>query len=160
MINAIALRIYESNHASKGEKIITGLHYKRQENENPILTNSISVCVRVNWQRLGKIDTVPLIIIPSSDKTYFLDIDARYPDSYVWLDILKYGKPSYISKGLRDPVSNSNLIWRLYRWHHICFSYSKQKSQIRFVMVSVTNCITASTNHCTFKKQAFGSVFL
>ena len=137
MINAIALKIYESNGASKGDKIITGLHYKRQENENPILTNSITTCIRVSWKRLGKRDTVPLIIIPSSNKTYFLAIDAGYPDSYVWLDILNYGKPSSILKRLHDPVSNSNLIWRLYTWHHICFSYSKQNSQIKFVMVSV-----------------------
>ena len=143
MINTIALKIYESNDASKGEKIITGLHYKKQENENPILTNSITTCVRLNWKRLGKTWTVPLIIIPSSNKTYFLDIDAGYPDSYVWLDIYKSRKPSSIYKHLYDPVSNSTLIWRRYTWHHICFSYSKQNSQMIFVMVSVTNCITA-----------------
>ena len=160
MINTIALKIYESNEASRGENVITGLHYKRRENENPILTDSITTCVRLNWKRLGKTWTVPVIIIPSSNKTYFLDIDAGYPDSGVYLDIHNYGKPSYIIEKLLDPVSNSNIIWRLYTWHHICFSYSKENSQIRFVMVSVTNCITASTNHCTFKKQAFGSVFL
>ena len=136
MINAIALKIYESNGASKGDKIITGLHYKRQENENSILTNSITTCIRVSWKRLGKRDTVPLIIIPSSSKTYFLDIDVGYPDSYVYyFDFQQF--------------SNSK-IWKLYTWQHICFSYSKKNSQIRFVMVSSTNCITASTNHCTF----------
>ena len=149
-INAIALKIYESNDPSKGEKTVTGLQYKRQDNENPILSKSITTCIRLNWKRLGKSNTVPLIIIPSSNKTYFLDIDAGYLDSYVYLDIHKYGKPSHFKKVLHDPVSNSNLIWKLYTWHHICFTYSKQNSQIRFVMVSVTNYITASTNHCTF----------
>ena len=159
MINAIALKIYESIDRSKGEKIITGLHYKRHGNENPILTNSITTCVRLNWKRLGKTNTVPLIIIPSSNKTYFLDIDAGYPDSIVWLDIHNYGKPSTILKRLLDPESNSNLIWKLYTWYHICFSYSEQNSQIRFVMVSVLPIVSVLVLIITFKKQALVSGF-
>ena len=144
MINAVALKIYESNVASKGKKIITGLHYKRQENENPILTNSLTTCVRLNLKKLGNYNNpgysnsyAPLIVIPTSKELYFLAIVAGYPDSIIWLGYHNNGKHSYISSSLRDPVSDSNLIWKLFTWHHICFSYSKQNSKIIFVMVSL-----------------------
>ena len=89
-INAIALKIYESNVAREGEKIVTGLHYKRQENENPILSNSITICFRLNLKRLGSLNRpgfndnpTPLIIIPSSKETWFLYIVAGYPESWI-----------------------------------------------------------------------------
>ena len=145
MTNGIALKIYESNVASDGENIITGLHYKRQKNENPILTNDLTTCVRLNLKRLGNYrnpaysnNPTPLIIIPSSNETYFLAILAGYPVSFIHLN----GKNLY----LHDQVSNSNLIWKLHEWHHICFSYSMKNSQIRFVKVSSTNYITAQSN--------------
>ena len=142
MTNAIALKIYKSNIASNGEKIITGLHYKRQENENPILTNSLTTCVRLKLKRLGNLNnpgykdnSVPLIFITSKN-FFFLAILAGYPDSFIFLGNYNYGKTSPIFKRLHDPVSNSNLIWKLYTWHHICFSYSEQNLQIRLVKVS------------------------
>ena len=142
MINAIALKIYESNVAIGMEKIITGLHYKGQENENPILTNSLTTCIRLNLKRLGNYNNrgyrnnpAPLVVIPSSNETYFLAIMAGYPVSVIYLN----GRNVF----LHDPVSNSNLIWKLYTWHHICFSYSKINSEIRFVKVSCTICNTA-----------------
>ena len=140
MTNAIALKIYESNVASKGENSITGLHYKRQENENPILTNSLTTCVRFNLKRLGNQNNPgysnnmsPLIIIPRNNETYFLGIGAGYPNSVIIFE-------NTITL-LRDPVSNSNFIWKLYTWHHICFSYSEQNSQIRFVKVILVQIV-------------------
>ena len=144
IINAIALKIYESNAVSKGEKIITGLHYKRRGNENPVLTNSLTTCVRLNLKRLGNFNNpeygdsfAPLIVIPSSKELYFLAILAGYPNSKMFLGYHNNGKHSYISSSLRDPLSDSNIIWKLFTWHHICFSYSKQNSKIIFVMVSM-----------------------
>ena len=52
MTNVIALKIYESNVASKGENIITGLHYKRQGNENPILTNSLTQVLNIHTPKI------------------------------------------------------------------------------------------------------------
>ena len=139
MINAIALKIYESNVAVGGEKIITGLHYKGQENENPILTNSLTTCVRLNLKRLGNLNNpgyrsnpAPLINIQSSKNKHFLDIVAGYPRSRYYAGF----KDTF--QILLDPVSESYLIWKLYTWHHICFSYSEQNSQITFVKVSIT----------------------
>ena len=89
MTNGIALKIYESNVESNQEKIITGLRYKRQENENPRLTNSLTTCVRFNLKRLGNLnnpgysnDLSPIIIIPS-ETYYFLGIVAGYPESWL-----------------------------------------------------------------------------
>ena len=152
IINAIALKIYESNVAREGEKIITGLHYKRGENENPILTNSITTCVRLNLKRLGSVNRpefsnnpAPLIIIPSSEKNWFLYILAGYPESWIILENYNYGNNFYIFKVLLDPVSDSYLIWKLYTWHHICFSYSEQNSTIRFVKVISTAHLSTGT---------------
>ena len=139
--NAIALKIYKSNVASNEEKIINGLHYKRQENENPILTNSLTACVRFNLKRLGPLNNpghfwnpTPLIAIPNSNKSnWFLGIFAGYPNSRIFLD----GKTSFMNMILHDMDNLDNyLIWKLYTWHHICFSYSEPNSQIRFVKVS------------------------
>ena len=142
MTNCIALKIYESTVPSKGEKIQTGLHYKRQENDNPILTNSLTTCVRFNLKRLGNLNNPgysnnisPLISIPS-ETLFFLGIIAGYPESWMVFENYNYGKKFHISKVLLDPVSDSYLIWKLFTWHHICFSYSEQNSQIRFVKVS------------------------
>ena len=139
MINAIALKIYESNVASKGENVITGLHYKRQENDNPILTNSLTTCVRFNLKRLGPLNNpgqfwnpTPLIVIPNSESKWFLGILAGYPNSRIFLD----GKTSIMNMILHDLDNDNYLIWKLYTWHHICFSYSEANSQIRFVKVS------------------------
>ena len=139
--NAIALKIYKSNVASNEEKIINGLHYKRQENENPILTNSLTTCVRFNLKKLGPLNNpghfwnpTPLIAIPNSNKSnWFLGIFAGYPNSRIFLD----GKTSFMNMILHDLDNLENyLIWKLYTWHHICFSYSEPNSQIRFVKVS------------------------
>ena len=145
MTNGIALKIYESNVASDQKNIITGLHYKRQKNENPILTNGLTTCARLNLKRLGNYNNpgyshnpAPLVVIPSSNETYFFGIVAGYPDSSINFN----GKTLF----LRDPVSNSNIIWKLYTWHHICFSYSKKNSQMIFVKVSSTYYITAHFN--------------
>ena len=141
MTNAIALKIYESKVASKGENFITGLHYKKQGNENPTITNSLTTCVRFNLKRLGnslnpghKDNRAPLILIPGNNETYFLGIGAGYP-----ISVIIFNKKITV---LRDPDSSSYLIFKLYTWHHICFSYSEQNSQIRFVKVNSTNCTT------------------
>ena len=147
MINAIALKIYESNVASKGENIITGLHYKRQGNENPVLTNSLTICLRFSLKRLGPLNNpghnwnpIPLIVIPSSKTNWFLGIVAGYPQSRIFLDPNQnYGDTSFINMILHDPDNDNYLIWKLYTWHQICFSYSEQNSQIRFVKVSSSN---------------------
>ena len=155
MTNGIALRIYESNVASDQKNVITGLHYKRQKNENPILTNSLTTCVRLNLKRLGNLgnseysnNPAPLIIISSSNATYILGIVAGYPDSAINFN----GQILF----LHDPVSNSNIIWKLYTWHHICFSYSEKNSQIRFVKVSSTNCITSHSNSLNHRHNYWG----
>ena len=152
MTNGIALKIYESNVESNQEKIITGLRYKRQENENPILTNSLTTCVRFNLKRLGNLNNPgysnnwsPIIIIPS-ETYYFLGIVAGYPESWLVFENYNHGNIIKIFKVLLDPVSDSYLIWKLFTWHHICFSYSEQNSQIRFVKVNSSNyrlCWTA-----------------
>ena len=137
MINALALKIYESNVANNGNKIMTGLQYKRQENENTILTNSLTSCIRFNLKRLGNFknprysnDFTPLILIRSSKENLFLGIFTGYPESfYMFEDAFK---------ALRDPVSDSYFIWNVYTWHHICFTYSDQDSQIRLVKVRNT----------------------
>ena len=141
LTNAIALKIYKSNIASNGEKIITGLHYKRQENENPTLANILTTCIRLKLKRLGNLgnpgykdNSAPLIFIPGKEFV-FLGISAGYPYSWILLGNHNYGKTSYFSKPLRDPISNSTLIWKPYTWHHICFSYSEQNLQIRLVKV-------------------------
>ena len=93
MTNSIALKIYESNVASKQEKIITGLQYKRQENESPNFANSLTTCVRFNLKRLGPINNpghiwnpTPLIVIPASKKCWFLAILAGYPNSRIFIN--------------------------------------------------------------------------
>ena len=139
MTNAIALKIYKSNIANNGEKIINGLHYKRQENENPILTNSLTTCIRFNLKKLGPLNNpghiwnpTPLIHIPKNESSWFLGILAGYPNSRIFLN----GTTSFLNMILHDLDNDNYLIWKLYTWHHICFSYSETNSQIRFVKVS------------------------
>ena len=61
--------------------------------------------------------------------------NTRYPETWFKFGNSNKGNGFKGSWILFDPLENDYLTWRLNKWHHICFSYSKQTSHISLVRV-------------------------
>ena len=131
----IALKVYASNNVDLSNSIVSGLHYKKSIEEKNSFSNSLTVCIRLRIRGLVKgYDSTKLLIIQNT-KYNFFHLYAEYPETWFVFGNSNLGKGFKSSWILKDPLRNSYLIWRLNRWHHICFSYSKQDSRVGFVMV-------------------------
>ena len=130
--NVIALKIFKSNKNDNGEKMISGLHYKSKVDDiRPVLSNSLTICIRFNITRYGtKTNFAQILKI----KTFF-GLQAKYPTPFIMLGNSK----DRIKRFLYGPRRRiSYPIWKLYIWHHVCFSYSKKSSHISVVQVRKT----------------------
>ena len=135
--NAIALKMFKSNDNDNGENVISGLHYKRkQDGKMPVLSNSLTVCVRFNIKRYGIHGKNIAQILEIRNKRFLiLGIRAGYPRSWLTLGNSNHEDEFNFWRMLYDPKRKSYPLWKLFIWHHICFSYSKQSSYISFVQV-------------------------
>ena len=135
--NVIALKMFSSKDNDDEENVISGLRYKsKQDEKRPVLSNSLTVCIRFNIKRLGSWRNLASIIQIGNEKFYLFWFVAQYPESWIGLGNSNHGKESVIGRILYDPKRKSYPMWKLYVWHHICMSYSKKSSHISFVKVS------------------------
>ena len=140
MSNAIALKIFKSNRNDNNEKIISGLHYKSKVDDTmPVLSNSLTICIRFNIKRYGtKRKNRAQILVIENKKFTFLGLRATYPTSTLFWS--KSNSKDKISRWLYDPKRRRSYpMWKLYIWHHVCYSYSKKNSHISFVRVRKNN---------------------
>ena len=62
----IAIKVFESTVPLEVENLISGLRYKRPDNEKVTLSNSLTICIRFNLKRLGYGQPLKLFAIGSS----------------------------------------------------------------------------------------------
>ena len=133
--NVVSLKMFKSNDNDNGENVISGLHYKSKQDEKwPALSNSLTVCIRFNIKRLGVYGNPALFLIGNT-KLPFFQLFAHYPQSWLVLGNINNGNEFSFWRMLYDPKRKSYPMWRLYKWNHVCMSYSKKSSHISFVQV-------------------------
>jgi hypothetical protein len=133
----IALQVYNSNNVDINKRIVSGLHFKNNIEGKIISGNSLTVCIRLRMSKLAQDNSARLILIQNT-KSEFFHLRAKYPETWFTFGNSNFGRGFYASWILYDPLRNSYLLWRLNKWHHICFSYSKQDSRVGFVMVTLS----------------------
>ena len=138
--NVIALKFFKSNKNDNGEKIISGLHYQSKVDDiRPVLSNSLTICIRFNIKRYGTKLKNPAQILEIDNKKYVLfGLRATYPRTTIFLE--NSISKDNILKFVYDPRRIGYPMWKLYIWHHACFSYSKKSSHISFVRVRKNEC--------------------
>ena len=127
-----SLKIYRSEKRLANTKMVSGLVYKKDVEQSRFLSNNITTCLRTNVKRLSTEDSAMLLLIENSKNVRFLKLFARYPATW-----FKFGSPNILGWILRDPTASTYLIWKVGRWNHICFSYTKSNFYITFVKVSM-----------------------
>ena len=138
--NVIALKMFKSNSNDNGEEIISGLHYKSKVDDiRLVLSNSLTICIRFNIKRYGtKMKNTAQILEIENKKFTLLGLRATYPTSTLFWT--KSNSKDKILRWLYDPKRRiSYPMWKLYIWHHVCYSYSKKNSHISFVRVRKNN---------------------
>ena len=138
--NVIALKIFMSNKNENGEKIISGLHHKSKIDDiRPVFSNSLTICIRFNIKRYGTKMKNPAQILEIENKKFtFLGLRATYPTSTLFWS--KSNSKDNILRWLYDPRRRiSYPMWKLYVWHHVCYSYSKKNSHTSLVRVRKNN---------------------
>ena len=138
--NVIALKFFKSNKNDNGEKIISGLHYQSKVDDiRPVLSNSLTICIRFNIKRYGTKIKNPAQILEIDNKKFVLfGLRATYPRTTIFLE--NSISKDNILKFVYDPRRRTGYpMWKLYIWHHVCFSYSKKSSHISFVRVRKNN---------------------
>ena len=135
--NAIALKMFKSNDNDTGENVISGLQYKsKQDEKTPVLSNSLTVCIRFNIKRYGVWRNRAQILTIRNKKSIFLEMLARYPKAWLVLGNSNHGNEFTFWRMLYDPKRKSYPMWKMNIWHHVCMSYSKKSSHISFMQVS------------------------
>ena len=136
-----AIRIFRSTANLEVGTTDYGLRYKKPNDENVILSNSLTVCIRFNAKILAKdYQTMKLFAIGSSKKygpsfPSFSQMSVR-PTTWFEYGNQELGCGYKAGWILRDPVKNSYMLWIPDYWHHICFAYSKPNFHVSFVKVS------------------------
>ena len=143
----IALQVYHSNTLDINKRIVSGLHFKNNVKENIISENSLTVCIRLRVSKLAQDNSARLILIENTKKHEFFHLRAKYPETWFTFGNSNFGRGFKASWILYDPLRNSYLLWRLNKWHHICFSYSKQDSRVGFVMVTLSKYVLINHTH-------------
>ena len=64
-----ALKIYKSQLELGENRAISGLHYKKTNNGNLVLSNSLTCCIRINFKRLSRSHTARILTIANSKST-------------------------------------------------------------------------------------------
>ena len=128
----LSLKIYRSS-LPIGKSGLSGLKYVHS-GQNLISTNSLTVCGRFNYKRLGGESVI--FDLDKNLAVSFLWLTMGYP--YTWVNFGNFetdhiASTSYI---LKDPKTDEFSIWYTNKWHHICFAYDAKTSHIAFVKVS------------------------
>ena len=104
-----------------------------------LVSDSLTACVRMNFQRLGSGGSARILVIGNSNypSRDFLRIYASYPETFFGYGNHEKGTGHKGSWLLKDSVKDISgfLIWKTYVWHHICFAYEKSSSKISFIKV-------------------------
>ena len=104
-----------------------------------LVSESLTTCVRMNFQRLGSGGSARILVIGNSNypSRDFLRIYASYPETWFGYGNHEKGTGHKGSWLLKDSVKDTSgfLIWKTYVWHHICFAYETSSSKISFIKV-------------------------
>ena len=136
-----ALKILKSQVELDENPRISGLYFIRETSKSLILSNSLTCCVRFNFQRLGESHLAGILTIHNSKSNAefpdFLRIYAKYP--YTWLNFGndESGAGFKSSWLLEDTFKDTYFFWRTNIWHHICFSYAKSTSHVILIKVKI-----------------------
>ena len=127
----LSLKIYRSN-LSIGKSGLSGLKYIHS-NQNVMSTNSLTVCGRFNYKRLGTKSVI--FDLDNNLATSYLSLSMGYPYSFINFGNYDENHIATTSNLLTNPKTDEFIIWYINKWHHICFSYSKSNSFVSFVKV-------------------------
>ena len=133
VINGLNLNVYQSTlNLLESQKSLSGLYFQNTDTTT-LQFNSLSVCIRFNFKKLGKGNDARIFAFdwPESPKD-FVYMYARYPATWMTFGLYPTAYGAYII-GEGD---NYN-IWATQRWHHICLSFDKKSSKISLVKVSL-----------------------
>ena len=140
--SACAIKVYSSLY--KPVEQLSGLSGLKYKNSNQIETkaNSLTICARFNFLRLGL--NSYLLYIRQPNDIHFLKLRITYP--YTFLHLGNVGKYHASSSWILQDITNDYVIFRASTWHHICLAYDSKRSHIAFVKVrsKCNTCIKSS----------------
>ena len=139
LINSItALKAYRSIRVVNDTLVKTrqhGLHYLKQ-NQTATFTNSVTFCLRFNYQRFGDWHKARIWTIKEPGSwVYFLVLNAQYPATWLLFGN-NHRSNAHSNWVLKDPITNDFNMWRMNTWHSLCIAYNKKTSHIAVVKVS------------------------
>ena len=139
LINStLSVKVYRSIDVVNDNFVKTrqhGLHYLKQ-NQTATFTNSITFCLRFNYQQFGKgAETRIWEIKEPGSWVHFMFISAQYPATWFFFGN-NFGQNAESNWVLKDPLTNDFNIWRMNTWHSVCIAYNKENSHIAFIKVS------------------------
>ena len=120
---AQSLKTYKAE-TSDDEYDIIGLHYKKSANQANVKLTSFTICLRFNYLRIGQ--TAHIINLMTTDKNEpkLLNLEPRFPTSYIFFGQSKKGKGYFDSEILRESANGTNYaIWKTNMWHHLCVAF-------------------------------------
>ena len=129
----LSLKIYHSNLSIDSESGLSGLNYINTK-ENAILTNSLTVCGRFNYKRLGKKSI--MFDIDKNLATSFLFYRMDYPNTFLNFGNFDKNHTAMSSYILNDPKTEEFSIWYTNKWHHVCFGYNSKTNHVVFIKAS------------------------
>ena len=131
-LNSLALKIYKSNADVPNGKVNSGLSYKKNVKRSVFVSNNFTACIHVYIKRMSTDGSAMLLTIDNVNHIRFLRLYARYPVTW-----FHFGTESswILCDPTLDKMDDSCLVWRINKWHHLCFSYSESNSFISFVKV-------------------------
>ena len=128
----LSLKIYRSN-VPIGKSGLSGLKYIHS-NQNVMSTNSLTVCGRFNYKRLGTKSVI--FDLDNNLATSYLSLSMGYPYSFINFGNYDENHIATTSNLLTNPKTDEFIIWYINKWHHICFAHNSITSHIAFIKVS------------------------
>ena len=123
--NCLSLKIYHSIGSESG---ISGLKFINP-NQNVASTNSLTVCGRFNYKKLGAESVI-------FDNIIWLQM--RYPLTFIYFgDWREKNNPVYANYIVQNPNTQDFSVWYTNKWHHLCMAYDSKTNYITFVMVNL-----------------------
>ena len=129
----LSLKIYKSNVPIDGNSGLSGLKYLHSK-ENVVFTNSLTVCGRFNFKRLGGKSI--MFDIDKNLATSFLFLPMNYPNTFVNFGNFDKDHIAMSSYILNDPKTEEFSIWYTNKWHHVCFGYNSKTNHVVFIKAS------------------------
>ena len=139
-----ALKVHQSTTTLPNEKV-SGL-YLQNELEQVTYSNSLTACVRFNYNSFAKPGSgryANIFQVPNlhSTKSFFF-ASAGYLGTWLYFGL--YDKNAYSNWVVREQYDlEYKTIWIINTWHHVCFAFDHQKSSVVLVKV---NFIHQSSN--------------